>query len=75
MKHIKKYVEMMTAEKVSRALLVVQQNLTPFAKAFLETLEPKIHLEVFQVGLLQFKWFCNLILLAHFAAIFYSLDF
>ncbi|KAM0909628.1 hypothetical protein ACQ4PT_014691 [Festuca glaucescens] len=48
MKHIKKYVEMMNAEKVSRALLVVQQNLTPFAKNFLQELEPKIHLEVFQ---------------------------
>ena len=54
MKHIKKYVEMMTAEKVSRALLVVQQNLTPFAKSFLQELEPKIHLEVFQVGLVLF---------------------
>jgi DNA-directed RNA polymerases I, II, and III subunit RPABC1 len=51
MKHIKKYVEMMNAEKVSRAILVVQQNLTPFAKSFLQELEPKIHLEVFQVGL------------------------
>ncbi|KAM0857775.1 hypothetical protein ACQ4PT_048268 [Festuca glaucescens] len=48
MKHIKKYVEMMKAEKVSRALLVVQQNLTPFAKNLLQELEPKIHLEVFQ---------------------------
>uniref|UniRef100_A0ACD5VS34 Uncharacterized protein n=1 Tax=Avena sativa TaxID=4498 RepID=A0ACD5VS34_AVESA len=48
MKHIKKYVEMMTSEKVSRAVLVVQQNLTPFAKSFLQELEPKIHLEVFQ---------------------------
>ncbi|XP_037407014.1 DNA-directed RNA polymerases II and IV subunit 5A-like isoform X2 [Triticum dicoccoides] len=48
MKHIKKYVEMMNAEKVSRAILVVQQNLTPFAKSFLQELEPKIHLEVFQ---------------------------
>jgi DNA-directed RNA polymerase I, II, and III subunit RPABC1 len=52
MKHIKKYVEMMNAEKVSRALLIVQQNLTPFAKNFIiQELEPKIHLEVFQVGL------------------------
>ena len=51
MKHIKKYVEMMTHENVSRAVLVLQQNLTPFAKSFLIELEPKIHLEVFQVSL------------------------
>ena len=36
MKHIKKYVEMMNSEKVFRAVLVVQQNLTPFAKSFLQ---------------------------------------
>ncbi|CAD6221023.1 unnamed protein product [Miscanthus lutarioriparius] len=48
MKHIKKYVEMMMHENVSRAVLVLQQNLTPFAKSFLIELEPKIHLEVFQ---------------------------
>jgi DNA-directed RNA polymerase I, II, and III subunit RPABC1 len=48
MKHIKKYVEMMTHDNVSRAVVVLQQNLTPFAKSFLIELEPKIHLEVFQ---------------------------
>jgi len=48
MKHIKKYVEMMTHENVSKAVVVLQQNLTPFAKSFLIELEPKIHLEVFQ---------------------------
>ncbi|EEE55548.1 hypothetical protein OsJ_03801 [Oryza sativa Japonica Group] len=48
MKHIKKYVEMMKAENVSRAVLVLQQNLTPFARSFLQELEPKIHLEIFQ---------------------------
>jgi len=51
MKHIKKYVEMMAHENVSRAMVVLQQNLTPFAKSFLIELEPKIHLEVFQVSL------------------------
>lgn len=50
MKHIKKYVEMMKAENVSRAVLVLQQNLTPFARSFLQELEPKIHLEIFQVS-------------------------
>ena len=55
MKHIKKYVQMMTHENVSRAVLVLQQNLTPFAKSFLIELEPKIHLEVFQVSLHTLK--------------------
>jgi hypothetical protein len=55
MKHIKKYVEMMTHENVSRAVLVLQQNLTPFAKSFLIELEPKIHLEIFQVSFLHTK--------------------
>jgi DNA-directed RNA polymerases I, II, and III subunit RPABC1 len=50
MKHIKKYVEMMKAENVSRAVLVLQQNLTPFAKSFLIELEPMIHMEIFRVS-------------------------
>lgn len=41
---------MMKAENVSRAVLVLQQNLTPFARSFLQELEPKIHLEIFQVS-------------------------
>ncbi|PKA55370.1 hypothetical protein AXF42_Ash004009 [Apostasia shenzhenica] len=48
MKHIKKYVELMKSENVPRALLVVQQNLTPFARSYLQELVPKYHLEVFQ---------------------------
>ncbi|WOL16932.1 DNA-directed RNA polymerases II and IV subunit 5A-like isoform X2 [Canna indica] len=48
MKHIKKYVELMKSESVPRAVLVLQQNLTPFAKAYLLELTPKYHLEVFQ---------------------------
>jgi len=47
MKHIKKYVELMKSDNVPRAILVVQQNLTPFAKAYLQELTPKFHLEVF----------------------------
>ncbi|KAJ3669196.1 hypothetical protein LUZ60_011146 [Juncus effusus] len=47
MKHIKKYVEQMKNANVSRSMLVVQQNLTPFAKAFLLELSPKMNLEVF----------------------------
>lgn len=47
MKHIKKYVELLKSDNVPRAILVVQQNLTPFAKAYLQELTPKFHLEVF----------------------------
>ncbi|KAF8751307.1 hypothetical protein HU200_012186 [Digitaria exilis] len=35
-------------DRIRQAVLVLQQNLTPFAKSFLIELEPKIHLEVFQ---------------------------
>ncbi|RRT52000.1 hypothetical protein B296_00025654 [Ensete ventricosum] len=38
----------MKAESVPRAILVLQQNLTPFAKSYLQELSPKYHLEVFQ---------------------------
>lgn len=48
MKHIKKYVELMKSDNVPRAILVVQQNLTPFARSYLLELTPKFHLEVFQ---------------------------
>ncbi|KAF3330698.1 DNA-directed RNA polymerases II and IV subunit 5A-like protein [Carex littledalei] len=47
MKHIKKYVELMKHENVSRAILVTQQNLTPFAKSFLLELSSTMHIEVF----------------------------
>lgn len=50
MKHIKKYVELMKSENVPRAILVVQQPLTPFAKTHLQELSPKFHLEVFLVS-------------------------
>lgn len=49
MKHIKKYVELMKAESVPRAMLVLQLNLTPFAKSYLQEISPKFFLEVFQV--------------------------
>ncbi|KAJ4750944.1 hypothetical protein LUZ62_032499 [Rhynchospora pubera] len=48
MKHIKKYVELMKHENVPRAILVLQQNLTPFAKAFLQELSSTMFIEVFQ---------------------------
>eukprot|EP01018_Ginkgo_biloba_P011100 Gb_14139 [translate_table: standard] len=47
-KTIKTYVERMKSENVFRALLVVQQNLTPFAKQSLQEFSSKFHLEVFQ---------------------------
>ncbi|KAG1338336.1 DNA-directed RNA polymerases II and IV subunit 5A [Cocos nucifera] len=47
-KHIKKYAELMKAESVPRAILVLQQNLTPFARSHLQELSPKYHLEIFQ---------------------------
>ena len=40
---------MMKNENVSRAILVVQQNLTPFAKTCINEIFSKFHLEVFQV--------------------------
>jgi hypothetical protein len=51
MKHIKKYVELMKHENVPRAIIVLQQNLTPFAKSFLLELASTIFIEAFQVCL------------------------
>jgi hypothetical protein len=39
----------MKAENVHRAILVVQQNLTPFARQCVSEMSSKYHLEVFQV--------------------------
>eukprot|EP00252_Welwitschia_mirabilis_P017245 TRINITY_DN3822_c0_g1_i1.p1 TRINITY_DN3822_c0_g1~~TRINITY_DN3822_c0_g1_i1.p1 ORF type:complete len:204 (+),score=37.34 TRINITY_DN3822_c0_g1_i1:168-779(+) len=47
-KTIKTYVERMKNENVFRAILVVQQNLTPFARNSLQEFQGKFHLEVFQ---------------------------
>lgn len=47
-KTIKTYVERMKSEGVFRAILVVQQALTPFAKQSLQEFSGKFHLEVFQ---------------------------
>lgn len=47
-KTIKTYAERMKAENVHRAILVVQQNLTPFAKQCVSEMSSKYHLEVFQ---------------------------
>eukprot|EP00246_Nothoceros_aenigmaticus_P016718 TRINITY_DN7789_c0_g1_i2.p1 TRINITY_DN7789_c0_g1~~TRINITY_DN7789_c0_g1_i2.p1 ORF type:complete len:209 (+),score=31.43 TRINITY_DN7789_c0_g1_i2:110-736(+) len=47
-KTIKTYAERMKGQNVHRAILVVQQNLTPFAKQCLSEMSSKYHLEVFQ---------------------------
>lgn len=48
-KTIKTYVDRMKTENVHRAILVVQQNLTPFARQCVSEMSSKYHLEVFQV--------------------------
>lgn len=47
-KTIKNYTNIMKTENVQRAILVVQQNLTPFAKTCISEISAKFHLEVFQ---------------------------
>ncbi|GMP59789.1 hypothetical protein CsSME_00022927 [Camellia sinensis var. sinensis] len=51
-KTMKTYTNRMKSENVFRAILVVQQNLTPFAKACINEISGKFHLEVFQAELL-----------------------
>lgn len=48
-KTIKAYTQRMQDENVNRAILVVQQNLTPFARTCIGEISTKFHLEVFQV--------------------------
>ena len=45
-KTIKTFAERMKSESVSRALMVVQANLTPFAKQCLTEMQPKYNIEV-----------------------------
>ncbi|XP_058078480.1 DNA-directed RNA polymerases II and IV subunit 5A-like isoform X2 [Magnolia sinica] len=47
-KTMKTYTNRMKSETVYRAILVVQQNLTPFAKTCISEISGKFHLEVFQ---------------------------
>ena len=46
---MKLYTNRMKSENVYRAILVVQQNLTPFARNCISQISSKFHLEVFQV--------------------------
>ena len=45
-KTIKTFAERMKSEGVGRALMVVQANLTPFAKQCLTEMQPKYNIEV-----------------------------
>ncbi|KAM7509545.1 hypothetical protein LguiA_019998 [Lonicera macranthoides] len=47
-KTMKTYTNRMKSENVFRAILVVQQNLTPFARTCIAEISTKFHLEVFQ---------------------------
>ncbi|TKY60982.1 DNA-directed RNA polymerases II and IV subunit 5A [Spatholobus suberectus] len=47
-KTMKTYTNRMNSENVFRAILVVQQNLTPFARTCVSEISSKFHLEVFQ---------------------------
>ncbi|KAB1219488.1 DNA-directed RNA polymerases II and IV subunit 5A [Morella rubra] len=47
-KTMKTYSQRMKTENVFRAILVVQQNLTPFARSSISEISSKFHLEVFQ---------------------------
>ncbi|KAG2720087.1 hypothetical protein I3760_02G019400 [Carya illinoinensis] len=47
-KTMKTYSQRMKSENVFRAILVVQQNLTPFARSSINEISTKFHLEVFQ---------------------------
>ncbi|XP_072955388.1 DNA-directed RNA polymerases II and IV subunit 5A-like isoform X1 [Typha angustifolia] len=47
-KQIKQYVERMKSDNVMNGILVVQQNLTPFARSSMQEVSQKYHLEVFQ---------------------------
>lgn len=47
-KTVKTYAERMKSEGVTRALMVVQANLTPFAKQAVGEMHSKYHMEVFQ---------------------------
>lgn len=47
-KTMKTYTTRMNSENVFRAILAVQQNLTPFARTCISEISTKFHLEVFQ---------------------------
>ncbi|MED6215727.1 hypothetical protein PIB30_000733 [Stylosanthes scabra] len=52
-KTLKTYTNRMNSENVSRAILVCQQNLTPFARTSITEVAPRFHLEVFQLPRIQ----------------------
>ncbi|KAJ6812087.1 DNA-directed RNA polymerases II and IV subunit 5A [Iris pallida] len=46
--HIKKYIDRIKSENATRAILVVQQNLTPMAKRSIQEVSQAYHMEVFR---------------------------
>ncbi|XP_016550376.1 DNA-directed RNA polymerases II and IV subunit 5A isoform X2 [Capsicum annuum] len=52
-KTMKTYTERMKKEDVFQAILIVQQNLTPFARTCISEISTKFHLEVFQLPRIQ----------------------
>ena len=50
MKTIKVLAERMRNEGVQRAVMVVQTNMTPFAKQCLQEMQPKYYIELVSVG-------------------------
>ncbi|XP_022034177.1 DNA-directed RNA polymerases II and IV subunit 5A isoform X2 [Helianthus annuus] len=52
-KTLKTYTERMKSENVFRAVLVVRENLTPFARTCMSEIATKFHLEVFQLPRIQ----------------------
>ena len=49
---MKTYINRMKSENVFRAILVAQQNLTPFARNCISEISSKFQLEVFQVKMI-----------------------
>lgn len=56
------YKKRMKSENVFRAILVVQQNLTPFARTSIGEISSKVHLEVFQVKVKSVNSFWSLLM-------------
>lgn len=57
---MKTYTNRMKSENVFRAALVVQQNLTSFARTCVNEISSKFQLEVFQVKIIALMVLCKL---------------
>ncbi|XP_059443465.1 DNA-directed RNA polymerases II and IV subunit 5A-like [Corylus avellana] len=65
-KTMKTYSQRMKAENVYKAILVVQQSLTPFAKSSINEISSKFQLDVFQVKLIALMILKNKIVAVDF---------